>query len=144
MPPAAPPIGRRSGAAIDQDGNGTHLALAFARAAAKVADSPWLSATGADFIYDKTQGRRPLGAGLVNRYLERVTRAAAVDEEVNAAFTDVQQLLASPQTLFRPHVAARALRHGAPAHPANHDRPHSPSRHEHSMSQAASTGVRGG
>ncbi len=87
---------------------------ALARRMAAIADNPWLTATGADFAYPRTQGRRPRGNGLVNRYVDRVTRAAATDEVVNAAFTEVQQLSAAPPTLFHPRIALRALRHGSP------------------------------
>ena len=80
-----------------------------ARAADAVADSPWRVATGADFIYPGTEGRKPAGTDLVNAYLERVIRAAAYDDRVNLALTRVQLLLARPQTLLSPAVAARAL-----------------------------------
>lgn len=100
------------GGALGLHGNGPRLAAEVARSAAKVADNPWLTATGADFVYSATEGRRPPGSSFVNRYVERVTRAAAVDETVNAAFTGVQQLLAAPPSLFRPAVVARAVRYG--------------------------------
>jgi 2-polyprenyl-6-methoxyphenol hydroxylase-like FAD-dependent oxidoreductase len=102
-------------AAVDRHGAGPRLGAAHARAAAKVVDNPWLTATGGDFAYPATTGRRPPGTTQVNRYVERVTRAAAVDDVVNGAFTRVQQLLAPPPTLFRPVVVARALRYGGPA-----------------------------
>ena len=102
------------GAALALHGSGPRLGPAVARGAAKVVDNPWRTATGADFLSAATSGRRPPGNSLVNRYIERVTRAAAADETVNAAFTGVQQLLASPPSLFRPGVVARALRYGAP------------------------------
>ena len=100
------------GAMIDRHGTGPDLAPAFARAAAKVVDSPWLIATGSDFVYDATLGPRTPGTAFVNRYVDRVTRAAAVDDSVNAAFTGVQQLLAEPPSLFRPSVVARAAMRG--------------------------------
>ena len=40
------------------------------------------------------------------------TRAAASDERVNRALSEVQQLLAPPPALFRPSVLSRALRYG--------------------------------
>jgi 2-polyprenyl-6-methoxyphenol hydroxylase-like FAD-dependent oxidoreductase len=102
------------GRAIDDHGDTAALQRAYAGAAAKVVGNPWLTATGADLVYPATVGDRPPGHALVNRYVERVTRAAAVDETVNGAFTDVQQLLAAPSTLFRPGVLVRTLRHGRP------------------------------
>lgn len=105
------------GAAVDRHGNGPGLTRAASRSVARVADGPWTTATGADFIYAATAGRRPPGNASVNRYVERVTRAAAVDESVNRAFTAVQQLLAAPQSLFGPAVMTRVLRHGARSRP---------------------------
>ncbi len=80
-----------------------------ARAADRVAEAPWRVATGADFIYAETEGRKPAGTDLVNRYLERVMRAAPYDERVNLALTRVQLLLARPETLMAPAVVARTL-----------------------------------
>lgn len=99
------------GAAIDRHEMGD-VPRRFARAAAKVVATPWTTATGADFGYSATQGQRPPGNALVNRYVERVMRAAASDERANAALTAVQQLLAAPPALFRPGVVASALRRG--------------------------------
>jgi 2-polyprenyl-6-methoxyphenol hydroxylase-like FAD-dependent oxidoreductase len=100
------------GRAIDRHGTGPAFQRAYARAAAKVVANPWLTATGADLVYPATAGNRPPGNALVNRYVERVTRAAAADEIVNGAFTGVQQLLTAPSVLFRPGVVTRTLRHG--------------------------------
>jgi 2-polyprenyl-6-methoxyphenol hydroxylase-like FAD-dependent oxidoreductase len=97
---------------LDRHGGKPGTEKAFARRAARVVDNPWLIATGADFAYPQTRGRRPLGNASLNRYVERVTRAAAVDDVVNAAFTAVQQLDAPPATLFRPPILARTLRSG--------------------------------
>ena len=96
---------------------------AHARAADRVVETPWRVATGADFIYPETEGRKPAGTDLINRYLERVMRAAPYDERVNLALTRVQLLLARPETLMAPAVVARALlrspsrRGEAPVHP---------------------------
>lgn len=94
-------------AALDRHGNGAALPRHVARAAARVVANPWRIATGADFIYPRTQGRRPPGAALVNRHLERVMRAAASDDEVNLALARVQQLLAPPTSLFTPSLMRR-------------------------------------
>jgi 2-polyprenyl-6-methoxyphenol hydroxylase-like FAD-dependent oxidoreductase len=98
------------GAAIDRHGAGH--AHAAAREVARVADAPWTTATGGDLVYEATVGERPRGSALVNGYVDRVMRASAVDEVVNAAWTEVQQLLAPPSRLFHPRVVARALRRG--------------------------------
>lgn len=103
------------GAAIDRHGLGIGLAKVVARATSRVVDNPWTIATGADFVYPAAVGQRPPGHAFINRYIDRVTRAASRDEHVNRAFTEVQQLLAAPPTLFHPSVVARALRAGRPA-----------------------------
>jgi 2-polyprenyl-6-methoxyphenol hydroxylase-like FAD-dependent oxidoreductase len=82
---------------------------AHARAADRVAETPWRVATGADFIYAETEGRKPAGTDVINRYLERVMRVAPYDERVNRALTRVQLLLARPESLMAPAVVARTL-----------------------------------
>ncbi|GAB91542.1 FAD-dependent oxidoreductase [Gordonia rhizosphera] len=76
---------------------------------ATVVNNPWTIATGGDFVYPDTRGRRPPGHGLVSRYIQRVMRASAGDDRVNAAWTEVQQLVAPPASLFRPAVMGRVL-----------------------------------
>jgi 2-polyprenyl-6-methoxyphenol hydroxylase-like FAD-dependent oxidoreductase len=98
------------GQAVDRFGNGVRLPSEVARAAAKVADGPWTVATGGDFVYAATTGRRPLGHQLVNGYIDRIVRAAAVDETVNRRLTAVQQMLAAPSSLFLPRVLVRTAR----------------------------------
>lgn len=97
-------------ACLGRVGNTAALPRAVARATAKVVDNPWRIATGADFVYGTTTGRRAPGTTIVNRYLEQVMRASAVDDTVNLALTRVQQLLAPPTSLFRPGVVRRVRR----------------------------------
>jgi hypothetical protein len=85
------------------------LTRRHARAARAVADVPWRIATGADFLYPATDGRRPAGTRRLNAYLARVINVAADDEVVNAALTRVQNLLARPESLMHPRVIARVL-----------------------------------
>jgi 2-polyprenyl-6-methoxyphenol hydroxylase-like FAD-dependent oxidoreductase len=99
------------GRELDRQGNTPTLPGAVARQAAKLVANPWLTATGADFVYAATRGKRPPGTAFVNRYVDRVTAAAARDEEVNRAFTAVQQMLAPPASLFAPAVMVRTLGH---------------------------------
>ncbi|HET7690744.1 MAG TPA: FAD-dependent oxidoreductase [Nocardioidaceae bacterium] len=101
------------GEAVDRHGAGPGFARAAASAASAVADWPWQTATGGDFTYERTEGRRPPGGRLVGRYVERVFRTAASDELVNRALTEVQHLLAPPASLMRPAVMARVLRQAA-------------------------------
>ncbi len=97
------------GRALDIHPEGARLVRAAARGAAAVVANPWTVATGGDFVYPGTVGRRPPGSAGINRYVESVTRAAATDERANRALSAVQQLLAPPATLFRPPVVAAVL-----------------------------------
>jgi hypothetical protein len=92
--------------ALDRDDDGP-LAV---RAVARVAANPWRIATGADFVHDRTVGRRPRGTDTLNRYLARVMAAAAVDDSVNVALSRVQHLLAAPPSLLGPRVVRAVLR----------------------------------
>jgi hypothetical protein len=84
-------------------------------------------ATGEDLRYPGTTGgSSSLGDRVVRRYFDRLVRAAATDAAVNAAFVDVITLLAPPESLMRPGLAARVLarRHPSPSieipRPARH------------------------
>jgi 2-polyprenyl-6-methoxyphenol hydroxylase-like FAD-dependent oxidoreductase len=97
-------------ACLDRHGITPAFTKAAARAAAKVADSPWRIATGADFIYSRTQGDKPRGTDLVNGYVERVMRVAPYEPHVGLALARVQSMMSPPQSLMSPGVMARVLR----------------------------------
>ena len=74
-------------------------------------------ATGEDLRYPATKGgSTSLADRVLRRYFDRVVRAAAHDQEAHHAFADVLTLLAPPDSLLRPGLAARVLgrRHLAP------------------------------
>lgn len=100
----APPAG--ASAALD----GLHRR--FHRAAARVVDTPWQMAVGADLALPQVQGARPLRVRLVNAYVARVHRAAERDADVALAFRRVIHLLARPESLFAPRVLWRVWRLG--------------------------------
>jgi flavin-dependent dehydrogenase len=86
-------------------------ALSFQRRLAKAVAVPWLLATGEDYRYPTTEGRRrDLTTRLMHGYFDRLTRVALMDPVVARAFQSVLQLLAPPTVLFHPKVLARALR----------------------------------
>jgi hypothetical protein len=95
---------------LDAFGNDARLPHAMAAATSKIVDSPWQIATGTDFIYPRTTGRRPPGINAINRYLTQVITAAAVDREVSVAFSRVQQLLDAPSSLLKPSLVAKVRR----------------------------------
>lgn len=101
---------RALGRAVEHHGTAPALSARMARECARTVAGPWTIATGGDFVYRQTNGKRPVGQTTVNAYVERLLHAAAYDEEVNAVFSRVQQLLAPPTTLFAPRIIARVLR----------------------------------
>jgi 2-polyprenyl-6-methoxyphenol hydroxylase-like FAD-dependent oxidoreductase len=85
------------------------LALTFFRKAAKIIDIPWQMAVGEDFRYPSTQGTKPFGINLINKYITRVHRITLKDEIVCDAFLRVMSLLNQPASLFRPHIFWRVM-----------------------------------
>ena len=86
-----------------------HLAVRFFARARRIVDIPWTIATGEDLRLPDVEGRRPPGAGLLNRYFDRVHAAASDDPVVCRKFFDVLNLLAAPPSLLSPSVAWRVL-----------------------------------
>ncbi|MEZ4861458.1 MAG: hypothetical protein R3C14_09130 [Caldilineaceae bacterium] len=83
---------------------------AFFKAAAQVVDIPWQLAVGEDFRYPETEGVKPAGVDLINRYVSQVHRATHHDPEVYTAFLKVMNLMAAPTSLFHPKVLWRVWR----------------------------------
>jgi len=79
---------------------------------AKVVDVPWMIAAGADYGWPAVEGVRPTGTSVMNRYLDRIHRAARVDKNVAHAFYRVATLTAPPTTLFAPRVVWGAVVRG--------------------------------
>jgi 2-polyprenyl-6-methoxyphenol hydroxylase-like FAD-dependent oxidoreductase len=96
-------LGQR--AAIDR-----RFARRYFKAASKVVAAPWSIATGSDFAYPDTVGRKPPGTDLINRYMDRVTIAAQHDDEVCLRFNEVITLLRRPEALLAPRFALRVRR----------------------------------
>lgn len=92
------------------------LGHAFARryfsAAARTVAAPWSLAVGGDFAYPGTEGTKPTGTDLRNRYMGRVTRAAQHDESVSIRFSEVAGLVRRPEWLLTPPFLLRVLRSG--------------------------------
>jgi 2-polyprenyl-6-methoxyphenol hydroxylase-like FAD-dependent oxidoreductase len=94
------------------DAGGEPEARRFFAAAAKVSDTPWQLAVGADLALPGVKGPRPLAVRIVNRYIARLNRAAVHDAAIGAAFARVMHLLAPPASLFAPRIAWRVWRFG--------------------------------
>jgi 2-polyprenyl-6-methoxyphenol hydroxylase-like FAD-dependent oxidoreductase len=86
-----------------------NLAARFFEDATTVVDTAWTLAVGADFAFEGTDGPKPRGTDLTNRYLSRLIRAAHTDSVLRDAFSRVLMLERSPATLFRPGVLWRVF-----------------------------------
>jgi 2-polyprenyl-6-methoxyphenol hydroxylase-like FAD-dependent oxidoreductase len=86
------------------------LAKRFFKQAAKVIDTPWTLAAGADFGFPETEGKRPPQTAFINRYIGKLLTAAWHDPVLAVAFHRVSNLAASPASLFAPTIALRVLR----------------------------------
>jgi 2-polyprenyl-6-methoxyphenol hydroxylase-like FAD-dependent oxidoreductase len=90
-------------------GGQEQLAQRFFPRAARVVDSPWEIAVGADLRIATTKGPRTRKSAIVNWYLARLHRVARKDSVAALAFHRVANLLEPPPSLFRPSVAMRVL-----------------------------------
>ncbi|MFB6089723.1 MAG: FAD-dependent oxidoreductase [Halobellus sp.] len=70
-------------------------------------DTVWRMTVGADFEFPETEGEKPPGTDLFNRYLSWVVDAAHTDGHVAEAFTRVLRLETPPTSLMRPNVLGR-------------------------------------
>jgi 2-polyprenyl-6-methoxyphenol hydroxylase-like FAD-dependent oxidoreductase len=92
----------------------TRLARRFFRAAAKVASPAWEMAIAGDLALPEVKGDRSPMLRLTTAYLERLLRVAGRDRMVAAAFNNVADLLAPPQSIMRPRILWRVLRSPQP------------------------------
>jgi 2-polyprenyl-6-methoxyphenol hydroxylase-like FAD-dependent oxidoreductase len=93
------------------------LASRFFSRAGPLADWAWAIATGEDLRFPSVVGKRPLGAAIIHRYLERVHQAASRDPVVLRRFFEVASLLAPPTSLLAPSIAWRVLLGGVGSAP---------------------------
>ncbi len=86
------------------------LAREFWQACAPTVDVPWQIAAGGDRRFPGVPGQVDRRTRLLNGYVARVQRAAAVDPAVGTAFLRVANLEAPPSSLMSPPVLARVVR----------------------------------
>src|SRR5664279_453254 len=89
------------------------LARRFFTAAAKIIDVPWTMAASSDLRYRQVSGARTAQTRFFNAYVARLLVAARHDPVLAQAFARTNNLLASPQSLLRPEIAARVLLGGS-------------------------------
>ncbi|WP_330186461.1 squalene monooxygenase [Dactylosporangium sp. AC04546] len=98
------------------------LPARFYARAAKVVDTPWDIAVGADLGFPEVVGVRTGKTRFLNGYVARVQTASERSAAVAGRFLRVANLVAPPQALFAPPILARVLWHSrggtAPAHTA--------------------------
>ena len=95
---------------LQQQPDGSRLFRPFFRQAAKIIDIPWQLTLGEDFRFPGTQGQKPLGTDLINRYTTPVQQATHSDAIVYDAFLKVMNLVAPPTSLFHPQIVWRVFR----------------------------------
>lgn len=82
----------------------------FFERTAKVIDLPWQLTVGEDFRFPETEGKRPMGTDLINRYVALVHRATHRDPVVYRQFLNVMHLIAPPTSLMHPQIIWRVMR----------------------------------
>jgi 2-polyprenyl-6-methoxyphenol hydroxylase-like FAD-dependent oxidoreductase len=98
----------------DQQRQGTGYDLAgfpqrFQQAIVKTVEVPWMLATGEDFRYPETEGKRPLGINLLHWYTRRVNELTGSNPMIAGLFYQVLHLLKPPTVLFSPRVVWAVL-----------------------------------
>lgn len=90
----------------------TGLARRFQRTLAKVIADPWQMATGQDLRWPSAGAdyKPDPVTRLVQGYFDRVLTAMIDNPEIAAVFARVQNMLASPMTLFHPRIVWQVLR----------------------------------
>ncbi|WP_203907093.1 FAD-dependent oxidoreductase [Rhizocola hellebori] len=86
------------------------MARDYYREVGSILATPWRFAAGGDFAFPETQGPRPPGIALLNRYSRRVQLAARYDPVVRRVFSSVQHLVIPPSALFQPSIVAKVVR----------------------------------
>lgn len=86
------------------------LASNYFKAINPIVDMIWQLATGEDFRFAETTGKRPPGINLINKYVAKVHKASLNDEVVGKAFLYVMGLLKPPTSLFHPRIFWRVMR----------------------------------
>ncbi|MFD0692225.1 FAD-dependent oxidoreductase [Actinomadura fibrosa] len=81
-------------------------------ALAGMLDVPWQIAAGGDLHFPGVEGRRTLKVRAGNAYIARLQRAACRDARVTDAYLRVAGLMERPESLMRPRMVLRVVRHG--------------------------------
>lgn len=85
------------------------IADTFFTRASDVVDIVWKITVGGDFAFPQTEGNKPLGTDLFNRYISRLVRAAQTDGQLRHEYYKVVRLEDPPTALLHPSVLGRVV-----------------------------------
>jgi 2-polyprenyl-6-methoxyphenol hydroxylase-like FAD-dependent oxidoreductase len=80
------------------------------RASARIIDTPWTIAVGADLGFPEVEGKRTALGRVLGQYVKQLRRGAIQDPKLALAFLRVAQLLDEPPALLTPSLVFRTLR----------------------------------
>lgn len=90
------------------------LGLTFQKRLAKLTDNPWTLATGSDFQFRHTTGKRPGAmAKVMQKYFDRLQEMLSGDPELTRLFLEVMHMIKEPSALVHPRVVGKVLAHVA-------------------------------
>ncbi len=92
------------------DGSSEDLAHRFFDRVEDIIDIAWTLSVGGDFAFPQTEGPKPRGTDLTNRYISRLLRGSHDDRVLREAFRKVLMMEQPPTTLFSPHILWRVLK----------------------------------
>jgi 2-polyprenyl-6-methoxyphenol hydroxylase-like FAD-dependent oxidoreductase len=92
-------------------------ALKFFARAHRIEDVAWKISTGGDLRFDAVEGRRTAETKIMNRYLDRLTRAARTDPALTRQPLLVAGFIERPESFFKPSIVWRVLTARAPRRP---------------------------
>jgi 2-polyprenyl-6-methoxyphenol hydroxylase-like FAD-dependent oxidoreductase len=76
----------------------------------EILDVPWSIAVGGDFEFPQTDGPKPRGTDVFNRYLARLMRRAHTNGKLSEALVRVIMMEQPPASLFRPGILWQVLK----------------------------------
>lgn len=86
------------------------LGQEFQKQVAKTNALPWLMATGADFLYPQTEGKRPSGSSqYAQAYLWRLQEIMPRSPSVSHAFLKVLHMVDAPLSLLKPNILLQVV-----------------------------------
>ncbi|HET9082062.1 MAG TPA: FAD-dependent monooxygenase [Trebonia sp.] len=89
---------------------GEGLERRYFQAAGQLVAEAWETSASSDLRFREVEGRRRLGAGLINAYGEKFRAAASVDASLGQTFLRVANMLDKPAKLLSPGTVVRVFR----------------------------------